>query len=61
MMNCNGKTYPLLSNCKFDMIIFGNKSKGKIIVNAVYGKDKSAWDIKSMAIQTLGRESINIL
>jgi len=55
MMNCNGKTYPLLSNCKFDLVIFGNKSKGKVVINAECGRDKN-WNIKSMAIQTLGRE-----
>ena len=24
MMNCNGKIYPVLSNCKFDITVFGN-------------------------------------
>lgn len=24
IMNCNGKTYPVLQNCQFNLIIFGN-------------------------------------
>jgi hypothetical protein len=51
MMNCNGKTYPFANNCKFDLVIFGSKAKGKIVVEATpTGKAKDSWDIKRMAV-----------
>lgn len=49
-MNCNGKTYPLLSNCSFDLVLFGNQHKGKVNVKAEY--EASTWKIKTMTLQT---------
>lgn len=61
-MNCNGKTYPFANNCKFDLVIFGSKAKGKIVVEATpSGKAKDSWDIKRMAVKIANRESVNIL
>jgi hypothetical protein len=52
MMNCNGKAYPLLSNCKFDLIVFGSKAKGKVHVEAEYSKDINQYEIKLVKLQT---------
>ena len=51
-MNCNGKTYPLLNNCKFDIVIFGNEAKGKINVSAEYSKDANQWQVSGMEMVT---------
>ena len=45
MMNCNGKIYPLLSNCNFDLVLFGSKAKGKVSVQAEYVNKNSQWNI----------------
>ena len=51
LMNCNGKTYPYANRAKFDLIVFGSKAKGKIMVEAIpTGKAKDSWDIKKMAV-----------
>ncbi len=52
MMNCNGKTWPLLSTCNFDMVMFGSKAKGKIRVNAEYSKQINQWKIMKMDLIT---------
>ena len=49
IMNCEGKTYPLLKNCKFSLIAFGNQNKGKFQVEAQMSPtDKKKWDIQSI-------------
>ena len=41
MMTCNGKIYPLLNNCHFDLVLFGSKQKGIANVHAEYKSDKN--------------------
>jgi len=38
-MTCNGKFYPLLNGCSFDLVLFGQEAKGKITVKAEKDKD----------------------
>ena len=59
MMNCNGKIYPLFNTCKFDIIVFGSKSKGKINVNAEYLKSDNQWRITNMSLQT--RDNVQVI
>lgn len=41
MMNCNGKIYPLLNGCNFDIVLFGSEGKGKVNVKAEYSKNEN--------------------
>ena len=59
-MNCNGKTYPLLNNCQFNVVVFGNEAKGRVDVKAEYSKDVNGWKINSMDLVTVSEPSRNI-
>jgi hypothetical protein len=57
MMNCNGKIYPLLKNCNFEIMMFGNAGKGRVSIQAEKNfkknkKDysKKEWTIKNMVL-----------
>ena len=52
MMTCNGKIYPMLNNCQFDLILFGNLGKGRVNVKAEYHKQDNQWNINHMDLVT---------
>lgn len=58
VLNCNGKYYPLLKSCNFDMVVFGNKEKGKLKVGATL--HKNIWHISSMELVT-HRDHLKVL
>ena len=60
VMNCNGKRYPMMSKCQFDLTVFGEKDKGRIDVVAEYRKGTREWSIQQMKLKSVGQEAINI-
>jgi hypothetical protein len=59
MMTCNGKLLPFKNNCRFDLVLFGTKSKGKVDVCAQYQRDEKKWQIKTMnLVTTEGKHAI---
>ena len=44
-MTCNGKTYPMVNSCNFDLYVFGNKDKAKFNVKANYDRESSQYII----------------
>ena len=40
IMNCNGKVYPIMSECKFDLAVYGTDSKARFIVKAKYNNER---------------------
>ena len=60
-MNCNGKTYPLLNSCNFNVIVFGNQAKGRIDVKAEYERGINAWKINHMNLVTLDKKELNLM
>lgn len=55
-MNCNGKRYPMLSNCNFNLTVFGEHDKARIDVQAEYLKDVKEWRIKEMMMKSTSSE-----
>lgn len=52
-MNCNGKKYPMLNNCNFNLTVFGQQSKARFDVKAEYEKETSEWRIKEMMMKSV--------
>lgn len=50
MMNCNGKTWPVMSTANFDMTVFGDKAKARIDVAARY--ENKDWKITGIAMKS---------
>lgn len=53
IMSCNGKMYPISSDLKFDIVAFGSKAKGKLMVNALYSQKTSTWQLKKIDLKTI--------
>lgn len=51
-MYCNGKILPFSRNLNFDVVIYGNKQKGKVTVNSSYDSTRKSWDIEGMRLFT---------
>lgn len=52
VMNCNGKMYPYKKDVKFDVILFGTNSHGKVKVTSNFDKVSNTWQMKKVDLVT---------
>ena len=51
-MNCNGKMHPLKRDVKFDIVMFGSNSVGKVKVISFYDTASKSWRMKKVDLYT---------
>jgi len=52
IMNCNGKIYPFKDTVYFELVVFGEKEKGKVAVKSFYDKEAKKWLLNAMDVYT---------
>ena len=52
IMNCNGKMYPYKKDVKFDIVMFGTSSNGKVKIISFYDKVAKTWGFKKIDLYT---------